>query len=392
MFLRTLERYRGRLLVACSGGADSTCLAHVAMQRAKSENVELPTLIYINHGLREEAVDEGQRVVVLAKRFGAQALVERVTLDEGASIERAARDARYARLEAIARELEIDWVLLGHTASDQAETVFMRIMRGTGLVGLAGMPKERQQYARPLLGLRRQDTENYCKEHKLPFVEDPMNRDSKFTRARVRHHWLPQLRQENPRIDESLCRIAASARDHRAVLEWAASRVLSDMQAPGGLQVGPSWRDIPDELAVRALILDAARHGVDGLENSHLLELMKLVRRNTAGSVQLAVPGGLAQRDYDLLKWNPRTEDELVVTVGPDYEARRWRAGDRMRPERLKGKSSKLSDLFAAAKIPQDQRRLAWVVERKLDQEIVWAQHIGHAHGSKIDLSLTVAS
>ena len=134
------------------------------------------------------------------------------------------------------------------------------------------------------LSLSRRDTERYCTEHQLSFVEDPMNRDLRFTRARLRHRWLPALRQENPQLDQALCRLAREAAAHREVLDWAARRVLEDFGEEDALRVGPRWCAIPDDVAVRALALRAGEAGIESLENEHLRALLELVRRESRGT------------------------------------------------------------------------------------------------------------
>ncbi len=389
MFSEALEPYQGRLLVACSGGADSTALAHAVLRRSRDQELVAPLLVYIDHGLRKEAEAEGQFVCELAAQFGGTAVVWSVEILPQASLESAARDARYQALEALADEHRADWILLGHTSSDQVETILMRILRGTGLVGLAGMPPERGRLARPWLQLRRQDTERYCQSHKLHFHEDRMNRDAQFTRVRMRHHWLPKLREENPRVDEALLSLAAAARDHRDVLDWAAEGYLGEAVGEGGgLKLGPDFQALPDSLATRILVLHAAQADVSGLERRHLSELLDFARKEEAGTRSICLPRARARRTYSLLEWNPAPTVGNSVEPIAGHEARSWRAGDRMRPERLKGRSRKLSDLFADAKIPRELRSHALVLERTDDGEIVWAEHIGHAFGCQLSVTL----
>src|SRR5258706_7828140 len=144
----------GRALygVACSGGADSIALADAAIEVAGAPNVAVRT---IDHGLSPDSARVAAEVATWAKGRGAAAVVRRVEVERRASIEAAARDARYAALEALADELGIEVVLLGHTARDQAETVMLRILRGTGPAGLGAMAAVRGRFARPLLELPR---------------------------------------------------------------------------------------------------------------------------------------------------------------------------------------------------------------------------------------------
>ncbi len=383
MFTRALAAYRGRLIIACSGGADSLSLAHAATLAALKREDPPPIWLYVNHGLRPEAGQEAKQIAAQASAAGAGFVERCVQVSNKGSLEAAARDARYAALDSEAKRVCADWVLLGHTRTDQVETIFMRMVRGTGLVGLAGMPKHRGIYARPLLELSRLNTEKYCEKNNLQYIRDPMNLDSRFTRVRVRRHFIPLLREENPKVEEALLRLADSARDHRDVLDWAARQFLKNVASGKTLRVGEPWRELPDSLAMRALVLHAQESGREGLESSHLDPLLTLVREPTAGSTQISLPGGPVWRHYERLAWSQEDIhfDSPVVTepLPQGYQLRHFRAGDRMRPTRLKGRSRKLSDLFADAKVPRTLRAAAQVIVRSENDAIVWAQYLGYS-------------
>ncbi len=385
-----LEPFTGQLMVACSGGADSLALAHLAIHRARALDLPIPHVLHVDHDLRPESAQEGRAVRAFAEGLGAKAVVRTVQVAKGASLEAAARDVRYVAFAECAAELDARWILLAHTRSDQAETVLMRIIRGTGLVGLAGMPKVRGLYARPLLGISRQQTEAYCKEHNLDAVDDPMNREHRFTRVRMRHRWLPALREENPNISDALCNLADSARDHRDVLDWAARAALATLRIPHNqaLQLGEAFGALPESLAIRVLTLFAKEHGSASLERRHLLSLLGFCQAPAAGSRELSLPHTDVVRRYDELHWNPIEPEGYSVRVGEGYIARKWLPGDRMRPQRLLGRSRKLSDLYADARVPAALRPSAWVVLDQETGEIVWAQHIGQAHGCDLEVEL----
>jgi tRNA(Ile)-lysidine synthase len=302
-------------------------------------------------------------------------------------VEEAARDARYAALDALAIELGAQFVLTGHTASDQVETVFMRILRGTGVVGLAGIPARRGRYLRPLLTARRALVVAHLAEHGLEALEDPTNLDDAITRNRVRHRWLPALREENPAFDDALLRLARSATEQREVLEFAAGCVALTAQ---GLAAAP------DGVAKRALAVAATEAGAGPLSARHLEDLLALMRRPDSGTVDLALPGLTARREYGELRFVTAQPTEAPLPPNIDvqgddgpYTVRCWRSGDRMRPQRLRGRSRKLSDLFIDAKVPRELRCEAQVVVRECDGAIVWAEHIGSAFEAAIVVTLT---
>lgn len=436
--------------VACSGGPDSAALAHACMMLARGGRLGPVTLLHVDHGLRDDADRDAEVVRALALQGGSRAVIRAARVDrERASLEAAARDARYAVLDGLAVELGLRWIVVAHTASDQAETVLMRLMRGTGVFGLAGIPAVRGIYLRPLLGVTRAEIEAYCGRFEVATAADPMNRDEAFLRNRVRHAWLPALRRENPRIDEALCRLAGAAADERAVLAYAADmlleRALAPERAAGETPDGPdrpARKDGPDGpagvgLAVAALgsapaavrrrvvSMAAARAGLGPLEARHLGAVDALLARPAAGTTQLSLPGGTAVREYDRLRFQriPMFRDEasrdggqnhatpaaraaepadapdapaeldpgLIQVTGADgpYVVRCWQAGDRMRPARLRGRSRKLGDLFIDAKVPRRLRARARVVVRAADGAIVWAEHIGPAFGANVFVSLT---
>ncbi|MBV8757707.1 MAG: tRNA lysidine(34) synthetase TilS [Deltaproteobacteria bacterium] len=343
---RAVNRWSGQLGpglfgLACSGGADSMALADAAIEEVGAANV---VVITIEHGLQR---DGAELVLAWARERGVAAVKRAVTVAKQASIEAAARDARYQAFDAIADELGLASIWLAHTARDQAETVLMRIVRGTGPAGLAGIPEQRGRFVRPLLGIGREVIDAYIAARGLPVWDDPMNADRSLFRVRVRDVLMPLLRAENPAIEDALCRLAASAR------EWTDA---IDAQAEPHAQ-------FPIAVHKRALAIALERAGV-GFDASHL-EAIEALSRTGAG---VDLPGGRIERVYGRL-----------VLVHPAAELRLWRAGDRMRPARLNGRSRKLSDLFIDAKVPRELRKVARVLVR--DGEIVWAEHIGPAFG-----------
>ena len=202
-----------RVLVAISGGPDSTALLFGLARLAQRLGIELRAAT-VDHGLRPEAAAEAAAVARTCAALGIPCEVLRVEVRRRAhvSIQDAARRARAAVLTEAAARLGCQRVALGHTADDQAETVLFRIVRGTGLAGLAGIPYRRDRFIRPLLDVRRAQVLSFLRRRRIAFVEDPSNRDPRFARSRVRADWLPFLARENPRIVEALLSLAADSR------------------------------------------------------------------------------------------------------------------------------------------------------------------------------------
>ncbi len=351
---------------------------------------------------------DGEAVRALAESLGCEAEVVAVTVDrDRPSLEEAARDARYEALERAADEHRAPTVLLGHTASDQAETVVMRVLRGAGVVGIAAMPLRRGRYVRPLLTVSRAEIEAHARQRGLSPVHDSTNQDPRFLRNRVRNQLLPILRRENPKIEDALCRLAAAATEQREILDFAADRLGSSAQAgaTGRKCNGPAtdvcvaiapFMAAPPAVAKRALALLAERAGGEPLEARHQEALLDMLGWEQRGTVTLDLPGMRAVREYDRLRLvsasAPARSAPPAISVRGDqgpYEIRPWRPGDRMRPARLKGRSRKLSDLFTDARVPREQRENALVVVRSRDGVIIWAQHIGLAHEVPENVTLT---
>jgi tRNA(Ile)-lysidine synthase len=243
------------VVVALSGGADSSALllALEELKRAGLLDVEL-TAAHLDHGLRGESAETDARFAsALAREHGFEFVSARVDVgrrasESGDNLEQAARRARYEFLADAARRAEASTVLTGHTLDDQAETVLLRLLRGSGSEGLGGMKPERELeeggevlLRRPLLEwARRADTEGYCRARGVEFRADEMNEDESFARVRVRRRLLPLLETFNPRAAESLARAAGLLREESDAFEGFAARLLEDARDESAEKSNPS--------------------------------------------------------------------------------------------------------------------------------------------------------
>jgi tRNA(Ile)-lysidine synthase len=175
-------------VVGCSGGPDSLALLHVAHHQALD-----PVVVHVDHGLRPGSDADTETVADQAGRLGVPFVAETVRVPAGANLEARARDARYAALERVRRQRGAAVTLVGHTADDQAETVLLNLLRGSAAAGLGAMPARRGVLVRPLLGVRRADTEAVCAALGLVPVRDPTNDDRAVRRNWIRHEVLPLL-------------------------------------------------------------------------------------------------------------------------------------------------------------------------------------------------------
>jgi tRNA(Ile)-lysidine synthase len=212
------------VVVACSGGADSLALLVLAAEAGVH-----PVAVHVDHGLREGSAHEADVVAAAAAGLRVPFRSARVVLAPGPNLEARARAARHAVLERIRRELGASTVLTGHTADDQAETVLLNLLRGTGTTGLAGVHPRRGRLARPLLAVRRGEAREVCARHGLAPVEDPMNADPSFRRVLVRRELLPALARTARRdVVPLLARQAATRREESELLDDLATRALDD--------------------------------------------------------------------------------------------------------------------------------------------------------------------
>jgi tRNA(Ile)-lysidine synthase len=232
------------VLVAVSGGADS-----VALLRALAA-IRLPgpgrlIAAHFNHQLRVSAEDDEAFVRDLCREWGlscevGRADVARQATRQGDGVEAAARHARYQFLQATAERLGARYLVTAHTADDQAETILHRILRGTGLAGLAGIPRSRPlgpavSLLRPMLGLRRADVAAYLAELGQTYRDDETNLDLDFTRNRLRRELLPQLAEQyNPRVVEAILRLGQLAGEAQDLIAGMAQGLGDRCVRPDG--------------------------------------------------------------------------------------------------------------------------------------------------------------
>jgi tRNA(Ile)-lysidine synthase len=305
------------IVVAVSGGADSTALL-LAIEELKSQQklyVDV-CVAHLDHRLRKSSAKDAKWVSEFAAKLGFRSVIGRSKVAENAransdNLEQAAREARYAFLERTAQKVSANYVLTAHTMDDQAETVLLRLMRGSGGYGLGGMEALRPlaknssiKLARPILWARRSETEDYCRLRKTEFLSDEMNDDQTFARVRVRKQLLPLMQSFNNRVVEALSRTAAQLREDRAVLfndSGALLRraVVSTQESGDETETGPPALDVkmlanaPSALRRRALRewLSDARGSARRLEMVHLLAVEKLLEGDTGGRL-VELPGG----------------------------------------------------------------------------------------------------
>ncbi len=309
------------LLVACSGGPDSSAaLVAVARSRERAGGGEVVAATF-DHGLRPSSETKADRAAVeaLAARLGLRCLAGSARTPLAAS-EAAAREARYRWLGGVAREIGAVAGVAGHTLDDQAETVLLRLTRGTGLAGAAGMAdaapwpvaiEEEEarpplRLLRPLLGMRRGEIEGDLDALGLAALGlepriDPSNELLTFDRNRVRRRVLPQLRRLNPRVEEALAGFANRARrDDEALGAWAKAEAVRLVRFDGATALieRRGLGALPEAVSTRVLRDAAARLGLV----LHAGQLEALLRIAGRGGARLDLAGGRARVEETVLR------------------------------------------------------------------------------------------
>lgn len=303
----------GRVLCAVSGGADSVCLLHWLNSQRSEYGFEL-TAAHYNHQLRgEQSLRDEEFVrsfvakccsgVVLVVGGGEVALRAE---QDGTGIEETARNMRYAFLRETARRVGADVIATAHNAEDNAETLLLHLMRGSGLRGLTGIPPRRDNIVRPFLTTRRGEIEAYLQVYGLPHVEDSSNTDERFARNRVRHQLLPLLEQMQPQFVAHAGKTAGLLSQDEAYLTQQAKRELGAVEErPNGLSIpAAALAEAHAALATRMVRLLLDRLNGDGgkCTAEHLLAVIALCGSDVP-SARVDLPGGLvARRVYDRLE------------------------------------------------------------------------------------------
>lgn len=295
------------MLVAVSGGADSMVLLHTLAELCRALKLDL-VAAYVDHGLRRGT----KRDAALVEKFARardipfERLVVKVA--RRASIEDTAREARLTALSTCASRLGCIRIALGHTATDQAETVLLWLLRGTGIRGLAGMRPVRAPFVRPLIESTRDEIRAHALCAKIDYRDDPMNVDPRFVRNRIRNTLLPLLARDfNPRI---VARLAALADDFAALNDW-----LDGATSQSSATARPSvsirnLRGLPAPLfdrAIEQMVKDVAPDV--RLSRSHRTAILRLVA-GANGRSRLSLPSLLVRRLGDHLEFLETASDQ----------------------------------------------------------------------------------
>ncbi len=428
-----------RVGVAVSGGADSLALLRVLLELRGELGIVL-SVLHFNHRIRGADADEDERFVSsLAEQHGLEfhrssADVPVYAAEHKLSLETAGREARYQFFESFLQRQALDAVATGHTMDDQAETVLMRVLRGAGTKGLAGIyPKkavllcgreEAGHIVRPLLGIRRAEVRDYLEGINQSWREDATNRDLQYTRNRIRHGLIPLIETRfQPTAVAALAQLAEVAREEENYWEAELGRVMPEVigdSAAFGLTVNvPRLLAFPPAVQRRILRNCAKRLGVS-LDFEHLTQLLHVARCCAGGKTCELPSGWVAAREQQELRFRLRCKTDQPAP--PDYEyrlaipgeveireagrviraflrpvkpgasgynpeqsldaaalgrevvVRNWRPGDRLWPAHSKG-PKKMKELFEERHVPPGERR-SWPVAAS-GGKLAWSRGFG---------------
>lgn len=317
------------MICALSGGADSVALLWSLYLLRDKQNLVV-SAAHFNHGLRGAESDRDEAFVKdLCSRFEIPLEVGRGKVTaSGRGLEDAARQARYAFLGSLNPEAKI---ATAHTADDNAETILLHLIRGTGLKGLGGIAPSRGRIIRPMLSLTRQDVEAFLQEWGLSHVTDSSNETDDFLRNRVRHQVMPVLKGENRRFSPNCSRMAESLRQDQLYLSQKAQEAFEEIQSEKGLDCEKLLR-LPLALGNRVISLFLRQQGLREPEQIHIAQCRALAQ-TTKPSARLNLLGGVSlERRYGFLTAyvTPVPVPETVLPVGETVCIPGWEISSRM--------------------------------------------------------------
>ena len=407
-----LLRPGDRVLVAVSGGPDSTALL-VAAQELGHHVVAA----HYDHALQPGSRAAAEHVAGVCGRLGVELVTERrISPLPPGSLQAAARILRYDFLERARVSAASDVVALAHTADDLVEGVLLHLMRGCGLAGLRGMPASRGVFVRPMLSVWRREVLDYLRRRAIDAIEDPANANVAYARVRVRREILPALERDRPgivrrfyavaqrsaKLQESIVREAAGAGEagvlDRALVakssEPVAAELMRMLYARGG-GAQPSLSRVHLKSMLRLAQPGPGGRGVDlpgGLRLRIVGETMEIVAAQTASARQSRPPSRLVVKRCA----GCADQDVAHFTTGVDLRLGFRQPGLTMRPRG--GRTRKLQDIFVDARVPREERdtwplvfaadRLAWVPGIAIDADLVTSPGTTGQHVSVVPYPL----
>lgn len=400
------------VLVGLSGGADSAALTHALCLLGKKYNFKVYAA-HVNHGLRGETAERDEHFSKdFADKMGIEffllrADVKKIAEGEKISEELAGRKVRYDFFEQICREHNIEKIATAHHRNDNAETILMNFMRGSGIAGLCGIPYERGNIIRPLLDITRAEIEAYCKENNLSYVTDETNLQTKYTRNKIRNILIPQIEELfNPSFVSTVTKNAEVLRVDEDYLNSEANRVYDEAVSKNSADV---LCLIKQHRAIQLRVIrkmTAEICGTADVTSVVFEDIAELVMKNRTGSSIDVSDGVSARIEYNRLIFERRGQEcaEFEYALKPGEEAfipelgytviiekadsrkndgweyfscpadavikiRSRRSGDKFIPWGMRG-TKKLKDFMIDEKIPKGERMRTGIIT--IDDKIAW--------------------
>jgi len=390
------------IIAAVSGGTDSMALLDILLKLRDFYGYELSAM-HFNHGIRgEEALRDEAFVKRYCESIGIPCVIGRgdtlnYAKENRIGTEEAGRILRYGFFDETAKSLNADCVATAHNADDNAETVLMNMARGSGALGMCGIPPVRDIYIRPILCLTRENIEEYSERNELPHVEDSTNGTDEYTRNRVRHNIIPLLREINGGFPKNVLEMAELLRNDEAFLQSAAEDFLNEHLCDNRISRS-MLKKAPLAIASRAI-----RRLCPNADSSHIEAILRLCEDNSSPSAMADIPGMRVRREYEYIlfgenEYAEKSFEEISISTGEKITVeelslnitcddiiskgnidktfttfvfqkdkicgkiliRRRRAGDRIA---LSGGSKTLKKLFIDRKIPETARDSIPVIE-----------------------------
>lgn len=406
---KMLEKTK-KVVIGLSGGADSVSLTHALLKISKERDFEIEA-VHVNHGIRGNEAERDENFSKnFCKNLGIKLTVKRISVPEIAKnlkigTEEAGRMARYEILNEIAGEEESVKIATAHTLSDNIETLIMRLVSGASLKGLCGIPPTRENIIRPLIEVKREEIEKYCKENNLSFVDDSSNFERDYTRNKIRLDIIPMLKSLNPNFENTAARTLNLLKNDEEFLEKETEKALKSSSLNEII-------NLPMALKSRALLKIIKSFTQERIEEKHIKSLENLIIKKSGkicipGSKMLELKNGeitlCAPSNEEALKWeylikplNILTEIKTNIIIKvvkvSDYSKkvgdicidfdkipknsviRNRRAGDKFTFQK-RGLTKSIKKIFSEMKIPIPKREKIPLIA--FENEVIWCENLG---------------
>lgn len=400
---------RGKVIVACSGGADS-----VALLAALTEAGYDCVAAHCNYHLRgAESMRDADHVLGIAAKLDVDVYLKDFDVDArrqatGESLEMACRALRYDWFRSLLDRDNAQAVAVGHHREDQIETFFLNLLRGTGIAGLTGMAPRNGDIVRPMLDCSRADIEDYLRSRGLSWVDDSTNAGVDFARNRIRNRLMPLLAELFDRPGDAILRTMAMLRDNRAVYDRAiaSARAAYTDQATGDIDLtaltaaepqagvllfemlrGEGFNRTQTDDMLSAAVHDGGHFTAPGTGHAREVDHGRLRAPHAAQQLpdeaveivpgrDILSPVSITVTRHDITEFKPERDphviyiDACALDSGHTWLLRHRRRGDRMVPYGMQG-SKLVSDIYAEARLSAAAKRNAWLLT--CDDKIVWA-------------------